>query len=181
LGLAGWRSPCGAGGAPSAESSKKAKFPRSGHPLTGPLSIGVRNRRRIEPSEDSRLSVHAHPVFRSLGCTSVADAHQTPIWIRYGRIARQGATASALGSFEPQKVLGTRRRSRESHSARARHEATSQSVGDSATRRIEPTTVYRGHARVNHHSSGFAPVRCPIYPGWPTLRYANRRSGAKGT
>jgi hypothetical protein len=29
-----------------------------------------------------------------------------------------------------------------SQSARARREATSQPVGDSATRRIEPTTVY---------------------------------------
>src|SRR5262249_13256716 len=91
----------------------------------------------LEASEESRSSLHAHPVFRSLGCTSVADAHQTPIWIRCRPVARQGATVSALGSFEPQKVLGTRRRSSEAQYARAHRRATSQSVRDSATRRIE--------------------------------------------
>src|SRR5262249_46886557 len=114
---------------------------QSGRPLTGPLSSGVRNRRRVEASEDSRLSVHAHPVFRSLGCTSGADAHQTPIWIRDGSATREEVGASALASWDPQKFLGTRRRSKESHSARARRGTASQSVGDSATRRIEPTTV----------------------------------------
>src|SRR6516164_3007278 len=107
------------------------------------MSSGVRNRRRVEASEDSRLSVHAHPVFRSLGCTSVAHAHQTPIWIRYERIAppRSDCIGPQLirapespryppplkGNHIPQGLAA---------------KATSQSVGDSATRRIEPTTVY---------------------------------------
>ena len=125
--------------------SPKAPIPvrESGHPLTGPLSSGVRIRRRVEASEDSRLSAHAHPVFRSVGCTSVADAHQTPIWIKSGRIAparerrhRPSAQSSPRKSSVPAAVQG------KSQSARARREATSQSVGDSATRRIEPTTVY---------------------------------------
>jgi len=51
----------------------------SRHPLTGPMSSGVRNRQRVEASEDSRSSVHAHPVFRSLwlhiGSRCAPDTH----------------------------------------------------------------------------------------------------------
>ena len=154
---------------------------QSGRPLTGPLSSGVRNRRRIEASKDSRSSVHAHPVFHFRGCTSAADAHQTPIWIRCGRIAHPGATHRPSTHSSPRKSSVPAAVQGKSQSARARRKAASQSVDDSATRRIEPTTVYGGHAWVNHQSSGFAPVRFPIYPGWPNLRYTNRRSGAKGT
>jgi hypothetical protein len=44
------------GPANSAIRADHFSLPHSGHPLTGPLSSGVRNRRRVEASENSLLS-----------------------------------------------------------------------------------------------------------------------------
>jgi hypothetical protein len=108
----------------SAPCARARSHQETGRPLTGPLSSGVRIRRRVEASEDSRLSVRAHPVFRSVGCASVADAHQTPIWIKSGRIAparerrhRPAAHSSPRKSSVPAAAQG------ESQSARARRES----------------------------------------------------------
>jgi len=95
----------------------------------------------------------------------MADAHQTPIWIRYGRIAHRGATTSTSARSSPRKSSVPAAAQVKSQCTRARRQATSQSVGDSATRRIEPTTVHVGQAWANHQSLGFSPVRSPIYPG----------------
>ena len=85
------------------DPERSSSFPDTGHcpavkrtPIDRPL-VKWRAKPRRRSVGIFTVVDHAHPVFRSLGCTSMADAHQTPIWIRYGRIARQGATASALG------------------------------------------------------------------------------------
>jgi hypothetical protein len=129
----------------------------------------------------SRSSVHAHPVFRSVGCTSFADAHQTPIWIqvRTHRPAKE-QRHRPLAHSSPRKSSVPAAAQGKSHSARARREAASQPVGDSAARRIEPTNRVLRPCLGESSFEWLSPDRLPIYPGWPNRRYTNRRSGAKG-
>src|SRR5215813_1707 len=108
--------------------------------------------------------VGAHPVSQLMWLASANRCAPVTHLDQSERRTRYRVKAPALARESRQKVLGTRRRSYEAHCVRAHRLATSQTLVDSATRRIKPTTVQRA-TWASHHSNGSEPDCFQTYPG----------------